>query len=57
MLDIADNDYPMEAKIVHLIFQQQFVSFAQLVGYCTEHNLIDELHFIVRNSYFVKQLL
>lgn len=57
LLDIGDSDYTIESEVVKLIFDKKFSTFSELVYYCRMNNLHKELHFVVKNPYFVKQII
>lgn len=57
LLDIGDSDYTIESEVVKLIFDKKFSTFPELVYYCRMNNLHKELHFVVKNPYFVKQII
>lgn len=47
----------IEENVISLLLDNDFSTFSEVIFYLRNNHLYDELHFVVKNTYFVKSLI
>lgn len=56
-LCLSSNSFEQMDNVINIVFDNRICSMSQLVKYCQNKKLYNELKYISKNSYFIQQLL